>query len=524
MNRYFTLTLTAVLATGVASAQNMVDAVRFGSNDLVGTARYRSMAGAFGALGGDPSCMGDNPAGTAIYRGTNVLSFTPNLTFTSTETKGSKKVSATDNNFSVSNFSGIFSFKTPNSDNLVNFNLGIGFERRQENFRRYNMVLDNPTSALSNYLTEQANNYLHKHFYNSTALSDWTLNAPLLSLLAYDTYAIDDDPTDKKSVYNPVEGLHATQAMRVREKNRHDEYNISGSFNFNDILYFGLTFKITDFNSTIQTEFDELYPESASDKLYYDNALETKGSGIGLNLGLLWKPTDSWRIGAAVHTPTWMEMKEIYSAGIETAFLNTETGQGDGAWSEYSDNWEYDFYTPWEYQFSTAFVLGTRGLISLEWDMRDFTSMKYSDHENYNLGIAGFDDINNAMHDRLQMQHTIKVGGEYRINKSLSARLGYAYVTSPYKEAEMLSQVENEYVQNLLYSSSNKLNYSTIDNQQYFTGGLGWRVGDWNFDLAGVYHTTKEFIAAYPADYADSNIIDMNMGQMNWDLTIGYRF
>lgn len=526
MKKYHIITLAAALAAGSASAQNLVDAVRFGSSDLGGTARYRSMAGAFGALGGDPSCMGDNPAGMAIYRGTSVMTFTPNLSFTNTKTDGSRKESASDNNCSVANFSGVFSFKTPESDNLVNFNLGLGFERRQENFRKYNMTLANPSSSLGNYLTEQANDYLYEKNYLASSLgasNAWSTDAPLLSLLAYDTFAIDDDPNDKMSVYNPVEGLAAEQALRVREKNRHDEYNISGSLNFNDVLYLGVNFKITDFNSTIETQFDEFYPESSSDALYYDNNLETKGSGIGMNLGILWKPVDQLRLGAAIHTPTWMTMKENYSAYMETEFLNGETYQQDGAWSDYTDSWEYDFYTPWEYQLSAAYVLGSRALVCLEWDMRDFTTMKYAENDNYYMGRGAFDEINDAISNRTQMQHTVKAGLEYRLNKSWSARLGYAHITSPFKEDAMLSQV-GEYDQYLLYSSSNKLNYSTIDSQNYITAGLGWRGKSWIIDFSCVNHMAKEYICAYPADYADSNIIDMNMHRLNWDLTFGYRF
>ena len=525
MKKYSIITMAVALTAGSVSAQNLVDAVRFGSSDLGGTARYRSMAGAFGALGGDPSCIGDNPAGLAIYRGTNVLTFTPNICFTGTETNGLGKRNADDNNFSVANMTGVFSFKTPNSDNLVNFNLGIGFERRQEVFRKYSVDV-NPVSSLGDYLTTQANGYLHDRNYLASALGAddaWSSSAPLLSLLAYDTYAIDDDPNDPLSVYNPVEGLTATQAYRVREKNRNDEYNISGSFNINDVFYIGANMKITDFNSTILTEFDETYPESSSDALYYDNTLETKGSGIGFNLGILWKATDAWRIGAAVHTPTWTNMKEIYSAYIETKFLNGETYTQDGAWSDFTDSWEYDFQTPWEYQLSTAYIIGNKALVSLEWDMRDFTTMKYSESENYYMGRGAFDEINDAICNNLQMQHTIKAGMEYRINKNLSARLGYAYVTSPYKEDVMLSKV-GDYDQYLFYSSSNKLNYNTIDNQQYFTGGLGWRGKSWYFDLSCVDHMTNEYVAAYPADYANSDLIDLKMNKVSWDLTFGYRF
>ena len=48
-------------------AQNIADAVRYSSQDITGTARYRGASGAFGALGGDVSAINNNPAGSAIF-------------------------------------------------------------------------------------------------------------------------------------------------------------------------------------------------------------------------------------------------------------------------------------------------------------------------------------------------------------------------------------------------------------------------------------------------------------------------
>jgi hypothetical protein len=57
-------------------AQTTDDAIRFSENTFGTTARSLSMAGAFGALGGDFSVTGQNPAGLAIYQ-RGELSFTP---------------------------------------------------------------------------------------------------------------------------------------------------------------------------------------------------------------------------------------------------------------------------------------------------------------------------------------------------------------------------------------------------------------------------------------------------------------
>ena len=59
--------LSVSALTGI-QAQTLYDASRLLDNDLNGTARFVGMGGAMGALGGDISTMGTNPAVIGIYR------------------------------------------------------------------------------------------------------------------------------------------------------------------------------------------------------------------------------------------------------------------------------------------------------------------------------------------------------------------------------------------------------------------------------------------------------------------------
>lgn len=43
------------------------DALRLSVENLTGTARFRGMSGAFGALGGDLSAINQNPAGSVFF-------------------------------------------------------------------------------------------------------------------------------------------------------------------------------------------------------------------------------------------------------------------------------------------------------------------------------------------------------------------------------------------------------------------------------------------------------------------------
>ena len=67
MKRTLIVLFAMFLGTTLALAQSQADAYRLSQTELTGTARFVSMGGAFGALGGDISVMSYNPAGLAIY-------------------------------------------------------------------------------------------------------------------------------------------------------------------------------------------------------------------------------------------------------------------------------------------------------------------------------------------------------------------------------------------------------------------------------------------------------------------------
>ena len=53
-------------------SQTINDLVYLTKNDLSGTARYTSMGGAFGALGGDLTAIINNPAASSVFLNTEV--------------------------------------------------------------------------------------------------------------------------------------------------------------------------------------------------------------------------------------------------------------------------------------------------------------------------------------------------------------------------------------------------------------------------------------------------------------------
>jgi len=66
MKKYISI-LALLTGFNLSQAQEITDALRFSQNDMTGTARFRAMSGAFGALGGDLSAINSNPASSSIF-------------------------------------------------------------------------------------------------------------------------------------------------------------------------------------------------------------------------------------------------------------------------------------------------------------------------------------------------------------------------------------------------------------------------------------------------------------------------
>lgn len=123
MKKIMTLTALAMFVSMGAGAQTVYDATNIASKDLSGTARFVGMGGAMGALGGDISTIGTNPAGIGIYRSNDIVaSF--GYSITDVESKyGGQTFNMGKNRWNFDNAGVVFSTKVGNVTSLryVNF-------------------------------------------------------------------------------------------------------------------------------------------------------------------------------------------------------------------------------------------------------------------------------------------------------------------------------------------------------------------------------------------------------------------
>ena len=114
MKRYLTFIILASCAIG--SAQNINDALRYGTENLQGTARFQAMGGAFGALGGDLSSLNVNPAGSAVFNN-SLFTVTGSNYHTNNDARyfGDALITK-DNNIELNQIGGAFVFKNTDSN------------------------------------------------------------------------------------------------------------------------------------------------------------------------------------------------------------------------------------------------------------------------------------------------------------------------------------------------------------------------------------------------------------------------
>ena len=100
----------------VTVAQNINDVNRFLTTELNGSARYTSMAGAFGALGGDLTALSFNPASSSVFLNSE---FGASVNYKNKFTKGTYFGTSTNrenDDLSLDHFGAVFVFNNKNTE------------------------------------------------------------------------------------------------------------------------------------------------------------------------------------------------------------------------------------------------------------------------------------------------------------------------------------------------------------------------------------------------------------------------
>jgi len=544
----------AVAMPMVMSAQGSLDAYGLSQSDLRGTARFMSMAGAFTALGGDISTLNQNPAGIGIYRGNDVaLTVDFNMMSSkSSEIPGGSTWNRT--HVDVNNFGYIGTFNI-DSNVMKTFSWGISYGRQksfERQFRGNGIALE---TSLSNYIALCTDgidpgklDFNDDEKYNPYADSDinW------LSILGYRGGIISPvvqyeelpDGTEtsyltdvynglfQQPVYNDAGQLMiapttGTADFLVQERGYIDEYSINFGGNLANIVYWGLGLGISDLSFEQSTRYIETLQganvpasNNVADGIVegdcdYElaNWKKITGTGVNLKLGLIFKPINEFRLGLAVHTPTWYSLHTQYRADLD---FGADNGVQASDYTDYA-LYDWNLRSPWRLMVGAAGVIGGRGIISVDYEYQAYNDMKTSD------GYGDLDSYNEMVKSDFKASNTIRVGGEFRVTPQFSIRAGYAFSSTNVQDDIKNNKYE------MITTGCNPA-YSLNNNTNYITAGLGYRIGGFYADVAymhkqltSTYHcfTPFEDYDGYWTNGPQAKITD-NSNQVV--LTLGYKF
>lgn len=498
--------LCTLVGTTIVSAQSLYDAARFMGNDLNGTARFVGMGGAMGALGGDISTMGTNPAGIGIYRSSDVMtSFGFSNIGMKSNMNGSKNEQ--DKLFgSFDNIGFVISSRIGNETPLRFVNFGFNY-RKVKSFDK-NMVMngliedsEGPLSQ-SDLFASLSRGLTEKYLGSNAAFTDGGIDAaPWLGAMALRTRVIgsvgdhgeDNDlyasnvgymvDKDDKHIYLPVMGEYTS-----RERGGLHSYDFNVALNFYDRIYLGATIGAYSVDYSRNSIYRESYKGDAS-TYSLENWFDTSGTGVDFKLGVIVRPfeSSSFRIGAAIHTPTWFNLEDRASAIMTSDVdMNSDGTIGKDELFEYDtmefpgeSKTKYQLVTPWKYNLSLGYTIGRSVALGAEYEYSDYSSAKLK----YDDGLK-MEDETSQIKTGLKGVHTLRVGAEFKLAPEFSFRLGYNYMTA--------AMYDDTFKRIALNSISTSTEFSNLKATNNYTVGLGYKGSVFYADLAYQFHTYKE--------------------------------
>lgn len=394
-------------------------ALLFSKNPQNGTARFTSMGGAFGALGGDVSAINVNPAGLAVFTNSMFTGSLNSLNSRITSTYYGNSLTTENEFLNLTQLGAVLVFDSGYTSDWNKFAMGFNY-RITKNFD-------------SNFIAE-----------GNSGVSTFTT-------FPYDT-------TNPQTLYDLADG----QFFNNSYSGEISELNVAFSAVHKDQLYVGLGLNFYDLNFAQQATLEE-YNSSAGgetlDATFYQENFTT-GTGFSANLGVIYKANQNFRFGFAYQTPTWYA--DLFE---ESNIISNDGYDGDTRIVVSNDNriyrntdiggfpvlnFAYRLRTPSHITLSAAMIVGKAGLISVDYTNRFYNGMRLSN--------ADFRNENQFFANDLRNTDNLNIGTEWRFDR-LSIRGGYVFEQSPDKFA------------------------IDSDNLRGYTLGAGYNFGNFKIDV-----------------------------------------
>jgi hypothetical protein len=426
MKKLFLVIILNVSFLSIAQEMTTSDALRYAVDNMNGTARFRGMGGAFGAVGGDLSAIGINPAGSLFFSNNfasaSISNYNTNNNANYFGTKNKENYSTLD----LNQIGAVLVFNdNSGSSDWNKISIALNYDNTNNFDNRLFTAGINPYNSISQYFVNQAN------FVANTQFNDYQYE------MAYETYIINPHPTTPNQfVSNVSPGGNYYQDFYSTSNGYNGKITANVASSYKNKLFLGLNLNahFTDYvvtTSLYENNNNPLNPNTQPtiSNIVFDNQLSTYGSGFSFNLGAIYKVTNSFRLGASYESPTWYNLNDELVQDLYT-YDNVNVPSGDESRYFGSPIFIFPTYrlrTPSKITGSATYIFNKKGLISIDLATKDYSNIQFK-----NTNQNDFRDLNSQMSSEMKNAYEIRIGGEYKI-KQWSVRGGYRFEESPYK-------------------------------------------------------------------------------------------
>ena len=243
-----------------------------------------------------------------------------------------------------------------------------------------------------------------------------------------------------------------------------------------------------------------------------------------------------FRLGFAVSTPTFFDLTQS-----SYLYMNSPYGYTDDKGQQYDrteadvevGDFDYRIHTPWKFNLSMATTVGNVLAVDAEYEFsgQQGAQVRYPDFaygdwwDSYYSSSTKDRALAREIDDRMQAVHTFRVGAEVKLAPGVYGRVGYNYVSSPFKKDAFL----NLFTESPSYAYSTNTDYVNLGAINRVTAGLGFRGKHFYADFAYQYQQQQGDVYAFhlPEAHSMANRLEaqpFDLNRHNFMLTLGYRF
>src|ERR1700741_2161965 len=412
--------------------QNDLDVMRYSQTGIGGDARFVGMAGSFGALGANLSCINYNPAGLGLYLkgewnitgGMRFGTVTANHYGTSTPDykaglvlpqMGFVKAIEKDNPFTTERE------KNRNKDWSRRTAFALAYNKIANFSYNTNIQADVFNTSITHDFVREANGHKNEQlstFYEGAAWQTYLINEYNVGGTQY--WAMVDPNTIVK------------QTKTISVVGGVGEYSFALSHAVDNKFYLGGSFNVVRAKFTYDGKLEEKDDKDTIawfKSMYFQEIIQSSGVGVNLKMGMIYRASPSLRLGASVHTPTRISMTDSYQntcyADYDSDSLTpTEIRGQDFTFSD-TGKFRYKVVTPIRATASVAYLAGKILAVNA-----DYEYVNYSQGSLQSTPMV-FADVNRSIRSTYKSTGNIRVGVEANI-KPVVLRVGFASYGSPF--------------------------------------------------------------------------------------------